>query len=79
MAETAEKVFTVTAADMSIKSGAATSTNSYGKSITVNAGDTITYKWTGTNGTNGDTTYTSVKASGGNCGSGQWSSGNGLS
>ncbi len=78
VSDTAEKTIVVTGADISIKAGAATSTNSYGKELTANSGDTITYKWEGTNGTTGDTTYTSVKASGGNCGSGQWSTGNGL-
>lgn len=72
--ETAEKTITVTGADMSIKSG----TGDYVKNITVNSGDSITYKWVGTNGTTGNTTYTSTKASGGTCGGGEWTQGNGL-
>ena len=63
VAETTEKVFTVTAADLSIRKD----TGEYVKDITLNSGDKFNYKWVGTNGTTASSSFTCTRANGAAC------------
>lgn len=66
--DTVESTITVTGAKLSVKKNNATD-YSRGE-VTFNVGDTYAYKWEGTNGTSATSSFTSVKASGGDCSSG---------
>ena len=68
--DTVESTITVTGAKLSVKKNNATD-YSRGE-VTFNVGDTYAYKWEGTNGTSATSSFTSVKASGGDCSSGAW-------